>query len=165
MRDACTAAGATDVLVTDDADEGELFVQARRMVIPAVERLGELMLEDVGVPVPLLPDLIDAVARVADRHGLLIPVIAHAGDGNTHPLVVVPRGDPDAKRRALVAFDEIMHAAIAPRRHHHRRARGGPHQEVGPARPARRGRDGPDPSGEGRPGSRRHPQPRARSSR
>lgn len=113
MRAACTAAGSADVLVTGDADEGELFVQARRMVIPAVERLGELMLEDVGVPVPLLPDLIDAVARVADRHRLLIPVIAHAGDGNTHPLVVVPRGDPDARRRAVVAFDEIMRAAIA----------------------------------------------------
>lgn len=113
MREACEAAGAADVFVTDDADEGEQFVQARRMVIPAVELLGELMLEDVGVPVPRLPELVDAVARIAQRHDLLIPVIAHAGDGNTHPLVVVPRGDDDAKARAVIAFDEIMTAAIA----------------------------------------------------
>jgi glycolate oxidase len=113
MRAACEAAGASDVFVTDDAEEGELFVQARRMVIPAVEPLGELMLEDVGVPVPRLPELVDAVARVAARHDLLIPVVAHAGDGNTHPLIVVPRGDEDARLRALAAFDEIMHAAIA----------------------------------------------------
>ncbi len=112
MRAACEGAGATEVFVTDDADEGELFVQARRMVIPAVELLGELMLEDVGVPVPRLPDLIDAVARIAEHHDLVIPVVAHAGDGNTHPLIVVPRGDDAAKVRAAVAFDEIMVAAI-----------------------------------------------------
>lgn len=112
MRTACEAAGAVDVFVTADVDEGELFVQARRMVIPAVELLGELMLEDVGVPVPRLPDLVDAVARIAAHHDLLIPVVAHAGDGNTHPLIVVPRGDNAARARAVAAFDEIMHAAI-----------------------------------------------------
>jgi glycolate oxidase len=112
MQEACEAAGASDVFVTDDAEEGEQFVQARRMVIPAVEVLGELMLEDVGVPVPRLPELVAAVASIAERHDLLIPVVAHAGDGNTHPLIVVPRGDDEAKVRALVAFDEIMHTAI-----------------------------------------------------
>ena len=113
MQAACEAADATEVFVTDDPEEGEQFVRARRMVIPAVEELGELMLEDVGVPVPRLPELVEAVAAIAQRHDLLIPVVAHAGDGNTHPLVVVPRGDDAARLRALAAFDEIMHAAIA----------------------------------------------------
>lgn len=113
MQAACEAAGAGDVFVTDDAEEGELFVRARRMVIPAVEELGELMLEDVGVPVPRLPELVAAVAGIAERHDLLIPVVAHAGDGNTHPLVVVPRGDDAAKVRALEAFEEIMRVAIS----------------------------------------------------
>jgi glycolate oxidase len=81
-------------------------------VIPAVEQLGALMLEDVGVPVPRLPELLAAVAEVAERLDLLIPVIAHAGDGNTHPLIVVPRDDEAAHLRALQAFDDIMHAAI-----------------------------------------------------
>jgi glycolate oxidase len=112
MEKACRDSGAGEVFVTDDHDEGELFVQARRMVIPAVEHLGALMLEDVGVPVPRLPELLQAVAEVASRHELSIPVIAHAGDGNTHPLIVVPRGDDDAHLRALEAFEEIMRAAI-----------------------------------------------------
>ncbi|CAM3611241.1 FAD-binding oxidoreductase [Nocardioides zeicaulis] len=113
MQAACEAAGASDVLVTDDLEEGELFVRARRMVIPAVEELGELMLEDVGVPVPRLPELVAAVADISARHDLLIPVVAHAGDGNTHPLVVVPRGDDAARVRALEAFEEIMRVAIS----------------------------------------------------
>jgi len=113
MEKACLDSGALEVFVTDDADEGEQFVQARRMVIPAVETLGALMLEDVGVPVPRLPELLRAVAEIAERHDLSIPVIAHAGDGNTHPLIVVPRDDEAAHLRALRAFDHIMHAAIA----------------------------------------------------
>ena len=112
MEKACHDTGATEVFVTDDADEGELFVQARRMVIPAVEEMGALMLEDVGVPVPRLPELLEAVAEVAREQDLLIPVIAHAGDGNTHPLIVVPRDDDAAHLRALQAFEDIMQAAI-----------------------------------------------------
>jgi len=113
MEKACVDAGALEVFVTDDPDEGEQFVQARRMVIPAVEQLGALMLEDVGVPVPRLPELLETVAEIAARHDLSIPVIAHAGDGNTHPLILVPRDDDAAHLRALQAFDDIMHAAIA----------------------------------------------------
>ena len=113
METVCRDLGATEVFTTDDPDEGELFVEARRAVIPAVEQVGALMLEDVGVPIPRLPELLEDIAAIATRHELSIPVIAHAGDGNTHPLIVVPRGDDAAEARAAVAFDEIMRAAIA----------------------------------------------------
>ena len=33
-----------------------------------------------------------------------IPVVAHAGDGNTHPIIVFDRGDPAARDRAYLAF-------------------------------------------------------------
>ena len=47
-----TEHGATEVFSTDDPDEGEAFVAARRFAIPAVEAKGSLLLEDVGVPLP-----------------------------------------------------------------------------------------------------------------
>jgi glycolate oxidase len=111
MRAACEAQGA-EVFVTDDADEGEMFVQARRASFPALERRGSLLLEDVGAPVPLMPDLLDAIAAIAEKHGVEIPVVAHAGDGNTHPNIVYDATDPDSERRARAAFDEVMQAAI-----------------------------------------------------
>ena len=112
VQAACEAAGALEVVVTDDPEEGEMFVAARRAAFPAVEARGALLLEDVGVPVPLLPDLLAAVAAIATARGVEIPVVAHAGDGNTHPIIVYPPGDEDAERRARAAFDDILAAAI-----------------------------------------------------
>ena len=110
---ACENAGATFVAVTDDAAEGELLMAGRRMAIPCVERLGSVLIEDVGVPIPRIPDLIDAVATIAASRDTLIPVIGHAGDGNFHPLVTFDPGDADARARAELAFDEVMAAALA----------------------------------------------------
>ncbi len=110
---AMEGAGATYVAVTDDLDEGELLMGARRMAIPCVERLGTVLIEDVGVPIPQIPALVAAVAEVATRTETAIPVIGHAGDGNLHPLVTFDAADPDAVARADRAFDEVMDAALA----------------------------------------------------
>jgi glycolate oxidase len=108
----CEGHGATEVFHTDDPATGEQFVAARRMSITAVERRGSLLLEDVGVPLPQLGALVRGVAAIAAERDLLIAVVAHAGDGNTHPLVVFDRADPDQVVRAERAYDEIMHLAI-----------------------------------------------------
>ena len=102
----------TYVAVTDDPDEGELLMGARRMAIPCVERLGTVLIEDVGVPIPRIPDLVAAVEAIAERHATAIPVIGHAGDGNFHPLVTFDASDADATARAEAAFDDIMCAAL-----------------------------------------------------
>ncbi|MCX2966116.1 FAD-binding oxidoreductase [Gordonia aquimaris] len=105
--------GASEVFATDDAQEGEAFTAARRAAIPAVEKLGSLLLEDVGVPLPQLPALIDGVAGIAAARDVMISVIAHAGDGNTHPLIVFDPTDSDEAARAQAAFGEIMDLAIS----------------------------------------------------
>jgi glycolate oxidase len=112
IGEACERAGASYVAVTDDPDEGELLMGARRMAIPCVERQGTVLIEDVGVPIPRIPELVLAVEEVARRHTTAIPVIGHAGDGNLHPLVTFDAGDPDATKRAEQAFDDVMEAAL-----------------------------------------------------
>ncbi|ANE79643.1 FAD-linked oxidase [Mycobacterium adipatum] len=108
-----TEAGATEVFSTSDPAEGEAFVVARRYAIPAVEAKGSLLLEDVGVPLPALAALVAGIEKIAAHHDLLISVIAHAGDGNTHPLIVFDPADADMARRADVAFGEIMDLAVS----------------------------------------------------
>ncbi|QZT61555.1 FAD-binding oxidoreductase [Mycolicibacterium austroafricanum] len=112
MAEVFTEHGAKEVFSTSDPDEGEAFVAARRFAIPAVEARGALLLEDVGVPLPALAELVGGVEKIAGHHELMISVIAHAGDGNTHPLIVFDPDDPDMERRAQQAFGEIMDLAI-----------------------------------------------------
>ena len=113
MSAICEQAGAIEVFSTDDPAEGEAFAVARRAAFPAIEKRGSLMLEDVGVAVPLLPQLLAGIEAIASRNQIEIPTVAHAGDGNTHPIVVYDATDPDSVKRAGIAFAEIMALAIS----------------------------------------------------
>ena len=113
MQSVCESAGAGEVYATSDAAEGDAFLAARRAAFPAMERLGSLLLEDVGVPVPALPALVRGVQQIAANRDTHIVLVAHAGDGNTHPIIAYPPGDADAEARATLAFGEIMDLAIA----------------------------------------------------
>jgi glycolate oxidase len=110
----CTAAGATDVVPAQDAAESDLLLQARRLSLPALEKLASAtLIDDVCVPRGRLADMLDGVARIADTYRLTIGVCAHAGDGNTHPVVCFDAHDPDESRRARESFDEIMALGLA----------------------------------------------------
>lgn len=108
----CYQHNADEVFHTSDPEEGEAFVVARRMAIPAVEQKGSLLLEDVGVPLPRLGDLVRGIEEIARKREIIIAVIAHAGDGNTHPLLVFDPTDEDQKQRAHTAYGEVMDLAI-----------------------------------------------------
>jgi glycolate oxidase len=112
MEAACKAHGATELFCTDDPIEGDAFAAARRAAFPALERLGSLLLEDVGVALPNLPVLVKGIEQIAATHGVTIAVVAHAGDGNTHPLVVYDAADADATARAQQAFGAVMDLAL-----------------------------------------------------
>ncbi|MFG2922505.1 FAD-binding oxidoreductase [Streptomyces sp. NPDC048305] len=105
----CTAAGATEVVPAEDAAESELLLQARRLSLPALETVrSATMIDDVCVPRSRLGAMIEGTAAIAEKFGLTIGVCAHAGDGNTHPVVCFDHTDADESRRARESFDEIM---------------------------------------------------------
>ncbi|RKH07776.1 FAD-binding protein [Corallococcus sp. CA053C] len=112
MAAACERAGATFVMNTADEAEGELLMQARRLAFPALEQQGATLLDDVGVPISRIPELLAAVERIADQRGVTVGTFGHAGDGNMHPTVVFDRKDPEVMARAKEAFDDILRAAL-----------------------------------------------------
>ena len=87
-----------------------LDTPAARLISQGKER--PLLLEDVGVPLPALADLVGGIARIAEQRNLMISVIAHAGDGNTHPLVVYDPADAAMSEQAELAYGEIMDLAM-----------------------------------------------------
>jgi glycolate oxidase len=109
----CTAAGATEVVPAADSAESELLLQARRLSLTAMDRLGTTMVDDVAVPRSALAAMISGVAGIAESFDLTIGVVAHAGDGNTHPVVVFDANDPDESARARDSFDAIMSLGLS----------------------------------------------------
>ncbi len=108
----CVEHGADFTAVTEDRAEGEMFMAARRAAIPALFEEGRLLVEDVGVPLSRIADLLAAVRAVAEKTQTRIATVGHAGDGNFHPLISYDADDQDATARAEVAFEAIMRAAL-----------------------------------------------------
>jgi glycolate oxidase len=109
----CTAQQATEVYHVTDPAEGDLFIEVRRRVWPAFEKLGKAMLpEDVAVPRERLPELLAGIVEIGERHRIALPTIGHAGDGNMHPLLVFDGGDADEVARAEAAFNDIVELAL-----------------------------------------------------
>ncbi len=110
---AMSDAGAWWAAQSTDDSEAEALFDARRLAYPALERLGPVLTEDVCVPRSAVPAMLARIEAIAARHGVTIATIAHAGDGNLHPLLVTPPGDEGARLAAQAAFEEFLDAAIA----------------------------------------------------
>ena len=113
LADAFTSAGALWAEQSTDEFEAEALFAARRLAYPAMERLGPVLTEDVCVPRSAVPGMLATIEQIAARHAVTIAAIAHAGDGNLHPLIITPPDDDDARDAAHAAFEEIIAAAIA----------------------------------------------------
>ena len=110
---ACRAAGASDVVRATDPAEADWLRQVRRMAYRALERLGACRMEDVAVPRSRLLELLAAVARIGERHGVRCGTFGHVGDGNLHPTFVWERGDDAAAHRVDAACQDLYRAAMS----------------------------------------------------
>jgi glycolate oxidase len=54
------------------------------------------------------------IEALANEHGVHIANIAHAGDGNLHPLLICPQDADEAhQRRIQTVFEAILDAALS----------------------------------------------------
>jgi glycolate oxidase subunit GlcD len=95
------------------ADRARLW-QGRKKAFGAMGRIApDLAVQDAVVPRSALPEIMDRIAEIRDRHRLSISNVFHAGDGNLHPNISFDRRDPDLVHRVHVACREIMAACVA----------------------------------------------------
>ncbi len=104
--------GAREVYRSEDPVEADALLGARRMAIPALEEMGDWLLDDIAVPRSRLAEAVEGIEAISERRDVLIGTFGHAGDGNLHPTIVVPRQDEDAAVRALGAFDDMLTLAL-----------------------------------------------------
>ncbi|MDQ1465457.1 MAG: glycolate oxidase [Actinomycetota bacterium] len=100
IEKAFVAAGATYTAVSSDATEAAELLGVRRMTHWAIERLGMVLTEDVGVPRSKLMQMLARIDEIGREFDVVIATVGHAGDGNLHPSIVI---DSDRGWRAAEA--------------------------------------------------------------
>jgi len=107
------AAGADSVAVSSDPEEAAQLLEIRRLALPAAERLGTCLVEDVGVPRSKLPEMFGRLEQIATDHQVRVMTVAHAGDGNLHPVFVFdPTADGSVPDNIWAAADAVFRAAL-----------------------------------------------------
>jgi len=113
IRALCGGAGASRVDVARDAAERERFWRARRGAFGAMGRLApDLYVHDAVVPRARLPEVLARVCEIADRHGLRLSNVFHAGDGNLHPNISFDRRDARELEHVIAAGREILEVCV-----------------------------------------------------
>jgi len=114
IEDFCKERGAVEVERAGNAEEADKLWQARRAAFGAVARLRpNCIVEDATVPVKSLPAIIRKIVEPAKKYRLQIGVLAHAGDGNLHPLIMTDHRDKDEMARIDKVLEEMYEAALA----------------------------------------------------
>ncbi|MCU1476677.1 MAG: FAD-binding oxidoreductase [Subtercola sp.] len=105
---------ALSVDITEDAAVAATLSAARRDALPSIEARGRVLIEDIAVPRSRLAEAFAGVAEISARTGIEIYAFAHAGDGNVHPIIVIPGDGPltSVPPEAQAAADEIFALAL-----------------------------------------------------
>lgn len=87
-----------------DEEQREVLWKARRGGTAALVRQAVFLVTlDYAVPISSLPQALDHMMHLGQQHGLKVVTIAHAADGNLHPMVLYDPKD-DAQQAAFEAW-------------------------------------------------------------
>ncbi|MCP4578491.1 MAG: FAD-binding protein [Deltaproteobacteria bacterium] len=109
----CREKGAIAVDRAHTPEEADKLWQARRTAFGAVASMRpNCIVEDATVPVKKLPEIIRKVVHLTRKYDLQVAVLAHAGDGNLHPLIMTDLRDREEMGRVDQMLEELCEAAI-----------------------------------------------------
>ena len=97
---------------THTVAQRELLWKMRNGIFPCVAGVrvpgATVILEDVVAPVGSLDRLVGGMQALFDKHGYEGAIFGHARDGNIHPLLTSPIGNPDVLRNFRGFVDEMV---------------------------------------------------------
>jgi glycolate oxidase len=107
------ANGVSSVRVASDHVERALLWKGRKSAFGAIAQIApHYHLHDCVVPRTKLVEVMRGVYAIAERHGLIVTNVFHAGDGNLHPLFSFDRSVPGTLERVLQASDEVVRLCV-----------------------------------------------------
>ena len=113
IEDACKCCRAREVRIAQSAVERELLWKGRKNAFGAVGRVSPAYyVQDGVVPRTKIAPTLRKIHQVAEKYGLTISNIFHAGDGNMHPIILFNHHKAGELERAKAAGDEILRFCI-----------------------------------------------------
>lgn len=114
IAEICTKRRAREVLQAASPDERALLWKCRKLSVGAVGRLSpSYCIQDGVVPRTQLPRILRRISEIGQKHRVRIVNVAHAGDGNVHPILLFDERDADEVARVLAAGKELLEECIA----------------------------------------------------
>ncbi len=114
VREICLASGAREFRVARSAEERDLLWKGRKNAFGAVGRVSPFYyVQDGVVPRTQIAPTLSFIRRVAEKYGLEISNIFHAGDGNLHPIILFDARRPGDLDKARAAGEEILEYCIS----------------------------------------------------
>ncbi len=108
------ANGARNVVIAIEEADRALLWKGRKSAFGAVAQLApDYYLHDTVVPRTRLVEAMAGVYEIADRLGLTMLNVFHAGDGNLHPLIAFDASDPVVAEKVRQAGDEIVELCLS----------------------------------------------------
>jgi glycolate oxidase len=109
----CQAAGAFELRTAVDDVERALVWKGRKSAFAAVGRISpDYIVQDGVIPRTALPQVLRAMKEVADKAGVRVANVFHAGDGNLHPLVLFDAARPGETERAEAVSAQILRLCL-----------------------------------------------------
>jgi glycolate oxidase len=105
--------GLVQFRAAKDKAESEQLWQVRRLVSPSLRDVNpDKYNEDIVVPRSKVPDVIRAIEKIGQQHGMPIVNFGHAGDGNIHVNIMVDKRQPGMEEKAHLAIRDVFQAAL-----------------------------------------------------
>jgi glycolate oxidase len=109
----CEESGAREVRTANSTEERQLLWKCRKQAFGAIGRLSpSYCTQDGVVPRTKLPEILEFITQVSQRHNIRIVNVFHAGDGNIHPILLFDERDEEQVQRVMDASDEILSKCI-----------------------------------------------------
>lgn len=113
-KEFCEAQRAFDIKLAQTEEEAERLWIARKVGSVALFRVSKMMIaEDATVPISKIPAMVRRLNEIGEKYKLTIYLLAHAGDGNMHPLLTYDPANKEETERIENASREIFESSIA----------------------------------------------------
>jgi glycolate oxidase len=103
----------TMLRISQSPEQSVAIWKGRKAAFGAIGRISDYYCMDGTIPLGKLGEVLVAIARICDKHGLKVANIFHAGDGNLHPLVLYDVNDAAQADKAEKAGEEILELCVA----------------------------------------------------